>query len=191
MKAVDPLFFIAIIPPDEIADAIRIYKEDMALRFHSKAALKSPVHITLHMPFRYPEKKLDNLEQLLTEFSADFAEFDIQLKNFGSFPPRVIFVNVQENNCLEALQNELLKQMRKNLNIFNGNYKERVFHPHITIAFRDLKPREFKIAWEEYKNQSLLFDFSATKISLLKHDGNSWQVHKDFELKKPTPQPSL
>lgn len=184
MKAVDPLFFIAIIPPNDIADNIRTYKEDMAVRFNSKAALKSPVHLTLHMPFRYPEKKLDKLNQLLFNFSAGISEFNLQLKDFGSFPPRVIFVKVQENDFLDALQKEFLKHMRKNLNIFNGDYKERAFHPHITIAFRDLKPSDFKIAWEEYKNKTLFFDFPITKISLLKHDGSSWQEYKNYELKK-------
>lgn len=184
MQATDPLYFIAIIPPKEISEVIKQYKEDMANRFFSKAATKSPPHITLHMPFRLPDKKLEKLKGILKSFTSDISSFNLQLKEFGCFPPRVIFVGVQENEYLEEIQKGLLKTLRKNLNLFNGDYKERAFHPHMTIAFRDLKPRYFKLAWEEYQSLPLSFDFSVEVITLLKHNGKTWEIYEDFELSR-------
>lgn len=177
----DPLYFIAIVPPKEIADIILPFKQDMAARFASKAALKSPPHITLHMPFRLKDKKLDLLEEVLAKVAVGSENFRIQLANFDCFAPRVIFVALPENSALAALQDKVLKNM-KQLNLFNGNYKDRPFHPHVTIGFRDLKPAFFKLAWEEYKERQLNLDFMASHLSLLKHNGKQWEVYKEFAL---------
>src|SRR5690606_10518455 len=121
MQTTDPLYFIAIIPPKEISEVIKQYKEDMANRFFSKAATKSPPHITMHMPFRFPDKKLEKLKGILSNFTLKISAFDLQLKDFDCFPPRVLFVGVEENLYLEEIQKELLKTLRLNLNIFNGD----------------------------------------------------------------------
>lgn len=173
------LYFIAIVPNEEIRNSIHAFKQDVADRFGSKAALKSPPHITLHMPFRLSDKKIPDLEKVLTEVSECTSPFDVLLQNFDCFPPRVIFVGLPENPELKALQHRLLKSMRL-LNLFNGNYKDRPFHPHITIGFRDLKPAAFKIAWNEYKEREITLNFIASHLSLLKHNGNTWEVFKEF-----------
>ncbi len=177
----DPLYFIAIVPPKEIAEIIMPFKQDMAARFASKAALNSPPHITLHMPFRLKDKKLDYLEKVLADLAADTPDFKIELTHFGCFAPRVIFVALPENSALAALQEKVLRSM-KHLNLFNGNYKDRPFHPHVTIGFRDLKPAFFKLAWEEYKERQLNLDFMASHLSLLRHNGKQWEVCKQFAL---------
>lgn len=181
-KVPDPLYFIALLPPDNIASAVTAIKKDMAENFHSKAALRSPPHITLHMPFRWPDKKIEKLQLCLKEFAQTRHPFEVSLKDFGAFPPRVIYVEVEPNEPLDLLQRDLLSVMRKKLNIFNGNYKEQGFHPHITVAFRDLKPRSFKLAWDIYQHKRLSFGFLTTFISLLKHNGQHWEVLDNFKL---------
>jgi len=185
-KIQDPLYFIAIVPPDPIADAVKAVKEDMAVRFSSKAALRSPAHITLHMPFRWPDKKLENLHFVLNNLAESTVPIPIQLNQFGAFVPRVIYVAVEENLLLEQLQKNLLRVSRQQLGIFNGDYKDRAFHPHMTVAFRDLKPRNFKLAWEEYESKPFSFNFTCDAISLLKHDGKEWRVYKSFAMANPT-----
>jgi 2'-5' RNA ligase len=48
------------------------------------------------------------------------------------------------------------------------------FHPHITLAFRDLKKTMFEAAWNEFKEKSFQTSFVMNAIDLLKHDGKCW-----------------
>ncbi len=43
--------------PEKYLVDVQKLKEEMAERFQSKASLNSPPHITLHMPFKFPERK--------------------------------------------------------------------------------------------------------------------------------------
>ena len=45
------LYFIAIIPPEEIATEITSFKQEMANIYNSKKALRVMPHITLKAPF--------------------------------------------------------------------------------------------------------------------------------------------
>ena len=116
-KLQDPLYFIAIIPPEPILSEVLAMKEEMANSYASKAALRSPPHITLHMPFRWPDKKSKALSTVLQEVAKDNAPIPVVLKDFGAFPPRVIYVGVEENKKLEELQSDLLKRIRMGLNL--------------------------------------------------------------------------
>lgn len=178
----DPLYFIALLPPEEVSANIHGIKQDIAANYQSKAALRSPPHITLHMPFRMAHKRKENLEILLQDFAKNHAPFELTLKDFDTFPPRVIYIGVSPSEPLDNLQAALLREMRREMNTFNGNYKERGFHPHITIAFRDLKPRYFKAAWEVYQNEKFHSHFLASEISLMKHNGKFWEIEKAYNL---------
>ena len=98
------------------------------------------------------------------------------------FPPRVIFINVAESDFLDQLQGKLYRFFKRELDIFNANYQDRPFHPHLTLAFRDLKKSQFHVAWQEFSKKEYKAEFMADKISLLKHNGKSWDVLKDFLL---------
>lgn len=178
----DPLYFIALLPPEQISAAINDIKQDIAANFQSKAALRSPPHITLHMPFRLADKKKEKLDLTLENLAKNYAPFELALKDFAAFPPRVIYIGVVPSESLDNLQTALLRVMRREMNTFNGNYKDRGFHPHITIAFRDLKPRYFEAAWEVYQNEKFYFRFVASEISLLKHNGKFWEIDKAYKL---------
>ncbi|MBK5277935.1 MAG: 2'-5' RNA ligase family protein, partial [Bacteroidia bacterium] len=67
------------------------------------------------------------------------------------------------------------------LNIFNAQYKDMPFHPHLTLAFRDLKKPMFEKAWEEFKSKEYSESFAAKHFTLLKHNGKVWESLKDFE----------
>ncbi len=178
----DPLYFIAVLLPDQVSASIDQIKQNIAEKFQSRAALRSPPHITLHMPFRLADKKKEKLSMVLESFAQNQSPFELTLKDFDAFPPRVIYIGVTPNEQLDSLQSALLREMRREMNTFNGNYKERGFHPHITIAFRDLKTRNFHAAWEFYQKETFFSQFIAPRISLLKHNGKFWEVDKHYEL---------
>lgn len=165
-------YLIAVIPPEPIAGEIYSLKEYFRDKYNSKASLNSPAHITMHMPFEWEEKKE---EELLAALPLKESILEIELQNFGCFAPRVIFVNVAKNNLLIQSQVRLLQFTKSHLNLFNANYQDQPFHPHITLAFRDLKKAEFAGAWNEFQSKSYYATFECHRLSLLKHDGKFWR----------------
>lgn len=183
MKKTSDLYFIALIPPEPIFSEVYNYKLDIQKNYNSKAALKSPPHITLHMPFQMTEKKAILLGQELDLFVQKFTPFIIDLQNFGHFGERVIYIDIADSNSLNDLQFAVNKFMKLNFNLFNSTHKDNGFNPHMTIAFRDLKKEQFRNAWNVYKNENYSRQFEANGINLLKHNGAKWEVHKNYTFK--------
>ncbi|MEM7109310.1 MAG: 2'-5' RNA ligase family protein [Bacteroidota bacterium] len=169
------LYFIAIIPPDPIYTFALAQKEYFREKYNSEAALKSPPHITLHMPFRLKVKREESLIQQLRQLAKRHKIFELEVQGYGAFEPRVIYLTISKPEMLTSLQKELEKLMRKTMNIFNANYKDQFFHPHLTVAFRDLKKTTFYEAWREYESKDYYAQFKVVSFALLKHDGKQWQ----------------
>ncbi len=176
------LYFIALIPPSPIYEKALELKHYFKNRYNSKASLNSPPHITLHMPFQWKEKKEIELIESLKRFTKNYSPFDLNLLNFNCFPPRIIYIDVVKNEKLETLQKELQRFCKKELNLFNANYKEHAFHPHLTLAFRDLKKQNFLKAWDEFKEKGFNQVCTVNALALLKHDGMKWQSIVEFSL---------
>ena len=172
----ESLYFIAVLPPQKIQEEITLLKQEIAEHFGSKHALKSPPHITIHMPFKWKDKRFSELEQVMNHLNTDLEPFQIELKNFDFFEPRVVFVDVVPSEALEALQHKVVDACRKTLKLDNANYKDRAFHPHVTIGFRDLKKPRFYEAKKVFEQRTIGFAFDVSNISLLKHDGTRWNV---------------
>lgn len=176
------LYLIALIPPDELRDAIKGLKEEMKSRFNAKHALKSPAHITLQMPFRKihseEHRTIEALEQLATTQSP----FAVGLSGFGCFTPRVIFVKVENHQPIVDLHANLNRVLAEELN-FKPNEIMPTIHPHVTIATRDLTEIAFPTAWEEFKERAFNASFEANSLFLLKHNGKFWDIYREFHFK--------
>jgi 2'-5' RNA ligase len=183
-EKIEKLYFVAIVPPSPIYEEAFEQKVYFKTKYNSKASLNSPPHITLHMPFKWVEKNEDELAGHLTTFAQENAPVTIKLNGFSSFPPRVIFINVEITTELDALQKNLERYFKRQLNLFNANYKELPFHPHLTLAFRDLKKPNYQKAWEEFVGKNYQASFLADKIALLKHSGAVWEVFQEFDLRE-------
>jgi len=164
-------YLIAIVPPEPIAGDIYKLKEYFRDKYNSKASLNSPAHITMHMPFEWEEKKEQNLFDALPLKEA----LNIELDGFATFPPRVIFADIKRNEALMKSQAQLVAFCKVHLNLFNANFQDTPFNPHITLAFRDLKKDRFTAAWNEFKTKSYQAEFECRRLSLLKHDGKFWR----------------
>ncbi|MEP2773098.1 MAG: 2'-5' RNA ligase family protein [Fulvivirga sp.] len=176
------LYFIAIIPPEPIYSQVMDYKHMFAVEHNSKAALKSPPHITLHMPFKLKLEREDNLGKVLQEAASGHEAFKVELRDYGQFNERTIFIDIVENAQLHALFKSIMRSMKINFNIFNADYKNRGYNPHMTLAFRDLKRDEFKRAWPDIKDKTYHQHFTATSFTLLKHNGKHWEVFREMSL---------
>ncbi|NEQ22092.1 MAG: 2'-5' RNA ligase family protein [Microcoleus sp. SIO2G3] len=173
-------FFIALVPPLEIQDYANEIKEYFAQTYDSRAAQKSPPHITLQPPFEWQLDELPLLEQSLKTFAQSRTPVPITLQRFGAFVPRVIFINVLKTPELLTLQNELMTYCKASLGIIEPVSKTRPFAPHMTVAFRDLTKQKFRAAWSEFQHRTLEFEFTATELTLLIHDGRRWNVSASF-----------
>ena len=174
------LYFIALIPPTPFFEEAQALKELFRDQYHSKASLNSPPHITLHMPFQWKEVKEEKLENALREFSTGKNSFSVFFNNFSCFAPKVIYIDIKPSESLTTFQDELHRFCKIELNLFNAQYRDLPFHPHLTLAFRDLKKDQFPMAWQEFKEKKFSGEFTIDKITLLKHDGKHWKSFQDF-----------
>lgn len=174
------LFFVALLPPEQIREEVTQIKQEFAARYDSCHALKSPPHITLHMPFKWREQRLPRLREVLQGVASQQVPFELCLQDFDCFAPRVIFVDVLPQSALVTLQQQLTRAMRHGLHLLNADYKDRPFHPHMTVAFRDLKKPAFALAWQEFESRSYTACFEVNALVLLRHDGQRWQEHEAY-----------
>ncbi len=172
-------YFIAIVPPEPLLSDIRTVKEDIYRHHGTKGALRSPAHITLHMPFSWEEEKEEKLFSVLQTFQFTDA-VSISLSGFSCFEPRVVFIDVKENEHLFQLQSKLVQHVKSKLQLFNQAESLRGFHPHITVAFRDLKKPQFYKVWEEHQHKTFEASFNCSSIGLLKQLDEKWEVYREF-----------
>ena len=168
-------YLIAILPPEPIASDVLKLKEYFHQRYNSKASLNSPAHITMHMPFEWRADRETELVESFDKYASKHVPFSLELDGFGCFAPRVIFVAVVKNPLLDDSQRNLVAFCKSRLNLSNAIYRDEAFHPHITLAFRDLKRKYFDEAWEEFRAKPYLSTFEYRRLSLLKHDGKFWR----------------
>ena len=174
-------YFIAIVPPEPLLSEIQAVKQSIFENYQTKGALRSPGHITLHMPFSFEENKEEKLISCLQDFQFKDS-FSISLNNYACFEPRVVFINVNEQHELIELQKRLVNHIKKKLNLFNQSDDMRGFHPHVTVAFRDLKKSVFYKLWEEYQSKIFSASFNCESFSILKHVDDRWVVLKNFTI---------
>lgn len=173
------LYFIALLPPEMIREEVRALKLEMQQRFGAGHALKSPAHITLQMPFRLPDEKVRALADALRKFAASRMPFRLRLGDFDCFAPRVIYVSVKDSKPLARLESEL-KTVLGEKGILPSTGEDLPFHPHMTIATRDLDEAAFQRAWPEFAKRSFHMDFKAKSLFLLRHNGSVWEVYREF-----------
>ena len=177
------LYFIAIIPPDDISEEIMSFKNDFAINYKSKRGLRILPHITLQMPFFKGENEEPLMKEWLTEFAKTQFPLIIRLDGFGYFLNNrsdVVFVKLLENPDLWSVHKELMLILRNKG--FTRQETKLNYNPHLTIAYRDLKRNQFLNAWSHYENRPYQRWFKVNEIHLLKHNGKQWQSLEKFRL---------
>lgn len=171
------LYFAALIPPNELKEEILKLKLEIKEKFNAAHALKLPAHITILPPFWLDVNKEPDLLENLKSNALTQKSFPVHLKDFGHFGQRVLFIKV--------VNHEPVKQVYTNfsatLQTLFSEASVSSIHPHITLATRDLSRDKFQKAWEAFKDRSYTNSFTAKTLFLLKHNGKSWDILKEFE----------
>ncbi|MBD2113519.1 MULTISPECIES: 2'-5' RNA ligase family protein [Cyanophyceae] len=182
-------FFVALLPPQPVQDAVTAIKQEIEQRFSSRAALKSPPHITLQPPFNWSLERLDELQHHLHRFAHQQQPIPIVLEGFSAFPPRVIYIDVHQTAALMAVQPALIAHLETHCGLREG-YRTGSDHrlapwpftPHVTVGFRDLAPAAFHQAWAEFEHRPFSAEFEVPTLTLLRHDGQVWQIFSELPL---------
>jgi 2'-5' RNA ligase len=169
------MYFIAHVAPKEINEDVLKWKQLMQERFDCSVALRSPAHITLIPPFWMDEVLENKVQNTISNFSQQQTPFELNLKDFAAFKPKVIYVGVLPNQSLQTLHFRLQEFLTQG-NLFPIKPEDRPFHPHVTIATRDLHKKSFYGAWEIFKEKEYEASWLVNSISLLRHNQKNWDV---------------
>ncbi|MCZ4244850.1 2'-5' RNA ligase family protein [Pedobacter punctiformis] len=183
------LFLVCIIPPVSIVEDIDLIRNDISAKYNVHESLKRPAHITLYNPVKLSsalqeQKFFDALER-----ACFMNTFEQVLKNFSAFAPHTIYIDVEKNDEIMKLQGQIKKEL-KPLALLpeKNNFK---FTPHLTIAFKDVKPETFESIMNEYQEKQFKRTFTINNFSVYKYMDKRWRPYKEFQFKhienKPKP----
>jgi 2'-5' RNA ligase len=170
------LFYIAVSCPPEIDEKIEAMKEYMQQEYGCKAARKSPAHLTIVPPFRAEDELESELSGFVTTYNVGIVPFDIQLKDYGQFADRVLFVDVvRPNDSLESLEKESMAEFSEKFpGIIFGMKPD--FNPHVTIATRDIPEGTLSKARQYFEeNHPVDLSFEAKELSLFRLVDGWWK----------------
>lgn len=176
------LYYIAVIPNEEVTTLIRKVKEELLQNYGLKHALKSPAHITLQRPFKRMPAEEPRLFQQLMQFAAQQEAFEIALSGYASFAPKVIYAAIADHEPVKELYDNLYTCLLEAIG-FEISELSTDFHPHMTVATRDVTETVFDKLWPQFKERSLSGTFTVDSIAVLKHNGKHWNVYKRFPFK--------
>lgn len=179
------MYFIAVVLPAPLNEKVLAYKQGMQEKYGCKVGLKSPAHITIAPPFWMEKEKEPALANDMLRLARDLPTFTLATQDFAAFKPRTIFVAVQESRALQALKKAADAFFRPS--DYKMKIENRPFHPHITIATRDLHKKDFAEAWLWFQQEEFRETFVATGLSLLEHNGRNWEVVFTAPFSPPSP----
>ena len=124
---------IRIIPEKSLLSMISSYK--LALKGDSiKWTDVSNMHITLVFLGDTPEKKVEELDNILKEQCSGSGEFELVISGSGVFKsikdPRVLWTGVVNSEKMNRLQKILVKKLRES----GIEFEKRLFSPHLTLG---------------------------------------------------------
>lgn len=168
-------YFIGILPPSALEIHFQMIKQGFAEHFHVKYALQAPTHLTLKMPFRYKEGKEKELAFRLSNLLEGQASLTLQLTDIGHFGKRNIHQQVVLSESLAHLQSMLRSFCKRSLHLVE-ELSDRNFQPHLTLAYKDLKPAHFEEVLAFAKQNAVRAEFLVEKAYLLKKVEGRWKV---------------
>jgi 2'-5' RNA ligase len=169
------MYFAAVLLPPELDEKVLRLKKMMREKFGCTTGLKSPAHITLISPFWMDEAAEADFMNDVDSIGHDLSGFEICTNNFSAFVPRTIFIATIPNDQLDDMKHAVDEDF-SNRTQYRIKKDTRPFHPHITIATRDLSRKDFYEAWPLFADKKFTESWIVGSISVLKHNKKNWDV---------------
>lgn len=176
----EAIYFVAVLPPEEIRREINIFKTYASKYFQSSHALKAPAHITVFPPFKWSEDREEELGNVLEDLALTEKKFYVQINNFDCFAPSVIYLKIIDSPGINRIHRTVVSKLYTEFELENKSPHQ--FSPHITVAFRDLKRNFFMKAWSHFARTNYERAFQADRITLLKHEDGKWEILDELPL---------
>jgi 2'-5' RNA ligase len=182
--------FIAIDLDPEIKKTLSLLVDELD-KGHKNIRWIKPegMHLTLKFLGEIGREKVPEIENILNIVSKKYRPFLLKFKGTGSFPPgmknpRVLWVGIEEEETLTALQAQLEAELEK----LGFPRERRQFHGHLTLgrvkSLFNLK--ETLLVLEKYRDRNF-GEMKAEKISFiqstLKPTGAEYSTLSEFKLK--------
>lgn len=177
------MYFLAHVLPPHLNEKVIPFKNHMHEKYGCKVGLKSPAHITLVPPFWMEEELETGLRSAMDKLTMDLNPFLLSTSNFSAFPPKTIFIGLVPNPELAAAK-KMTEKFFRDLAAFPMKFDDRPFHPHITIATRDLYKKDFKEAWPGFEQKVFREEWMVEDFSLLRHNKKNWEVVHTSQFRK-------
>ncbi len=174
-------YFLAIVPEGELQERVRKLKLDIKDRYQAKYALKSPAHITLKMPFVYNQAKEEKLIEKLEGFIGAYEPMTLTIQGVKTFGDRVIYLGVEAGENLYVFQKELRTFCKRELNLVE-ELSDRNYHPHMTVAFKDIKKPQFQNIVQFSSDLNVYGEMEISEIWLLKRLNSRWFLYKEIKV---------
>jgi 2'-5' RNA ligase len=182
--------FIAIDLDPEIKKALSLLVNELDTGHRNIKWIKPQgMHLTLKFLGEINTDKVPEIENILRAISKKYDSFSLKFKGTGSFPPgmknpRVLWIGIEEQEILTALQAQLEAELEK----LGFPRERRKFHAHLTLGrVKSLfNIKETLSLLEKYRDKNF-GEMKADKISFiqstLKPTGAEYSILSEFELK--------
>ena len=185
MANINNLYFIAIVLPGHVSEKVRAVQQYIAGKFESSKSLRVVPHITLKAPFTADSSMHDEILSWFRSLQIDVEPFQQELSNFGAFENKkspVIYIRPAAVQQLCFLQNQIVMQFEYTFSGRFLSFTDKRFSPHITVAYRDLSPDQFREAWKEFSQYDFTDEFKVQDFQLLQHDGRQWNIIETYAI---------
>jgi hypothetical protein len=132
-------YSVVIHPSETIINAIRIMKEELAIKIGWFNSKNSVAHITI-CEFTIEESQLDKFKQKILKVCDTFTPFQVYLDDFDSYENGAFFISPNEESKLN-----LKPVMKKTQDAMLLSNLKKSSDPHISIG-RKLTPESIQIA---------------------------------------------
>lgn len=176
------LKLIAIVVPEPVYSYARAEQEYIAQTWGPRQSLRNPPHITLIPPLQLLPDEVSKLQDIAHEMASTNFSFELKVNGFESFPPRVIFIKPNFPKELNLLYLRMRNAIRASIPNALNRFPDESFHPHITIAYKDVKPEQFKSMWKYYRNKKVRFTVSIDRFCMLDNRDGQWVIEAQYPL---------
>ena len=177
------LKLIALIIPEPLKSLVIEEQESIRDRWGPKHALRTPPHITIIPPIEVNNDEIKLLWSLAEEIAKRRSPFEIEFDGYGAFKPRVVFIHPLLTDALEKLYTDWRQMLEKNLAHVLEKYPDRPYHPHLTLAHRNVDKDTFSEMWCYFKERELKANIPFDRFSILKHQPDGWKIEEEFKFK--------